>query len=343
MESRNTLIDELKGIAILLMLFGHILQFVFKVDIGGFVFATIYSFHMAFFMFLSGYSLSLGHKEFECKYVLRRMLSLFMPFVVWGVVYICIRDRNNPLDAMVTMFLYPDHKLWFLWVLSWITFFIYMGQILSNTLKSDIGFVLIVVITTILYGVTQFHYFGFDLIVIHYVFFLLGYKLDIIWKGRSVEYKSLIKIVAIILFGNLLIFWRFPSHFLIETPLFDYLELKKVPILIVSYERLVFYILAKYIIQIAGIISIIALYCFVKQYVFELLKKTLSFLGQRTLIIYTAHFMIVYDLPVLVNEYIDAVVKFVLGIGIPILIGYVLGLNKYISFVFLGKRFRKLI
>ena len=53
--------------------------------------------------------------------------------------------------------------------------------------------------------------------------------------------------------------------------------------------------------------------------------------------------MIVYDLPVLVNEYIDAVVKFVLGIGIPILIGYVLGLNKYISFVFLGKRFRKLI
>ncbi|MBQ3690740.1 MAG: hypothetical protein II937_12910 [Bacteroidales bacterium] len=149
--------------------------------------------------------------------------------------------------------------------------------------------------------------------------------------------------MAIILFGNLLIFWRFPSHFLIETPLFDYLELKKVPILIVSYERLVFYILAKYIIQIAGIISIIALYCFVKQYVFELLKKTLSFLGQRTLIIYTAHFMIVYDLPVLVNEYIDAVVKFVLGIGIPILIGYVLGLNKYISFVFLGKRFRKLI
>ena len=84
MTERNLFIDELKGIAIILVVFGHILQFVFKVDLGSFVFASIYSFHMAFFMFLSGYSLSLGHEKLELKYIIRRCCSLFIPFIIWG-------------------------------------------------------------------------------------------------------------------------------------------------------------------------------------------------------------------------------------------------------------------
>lgn len=82
---RNTFIDELKGIAILLVIIGHILQYILKVPYDNFLFSLIYSFHMAFFMFLAGYSLNLGHETLELRYIIRRILVLIIPFAAMSL------------------------------------------------------------------------------------------------------------------------------------------------------------------------------------------------------------------------------------------------------------------
>lgn len=58
MEKRNEKIDFLKGVAIFLVVYGHIIQYCIK-NKGDFflnlVFKIIYSFHMPLFMIISGY------------------------------------------------------------------------------------------------------------------------------------------------------------------------------------------------------------------------------------------------------------------------------------------------
>ena len=58
-NSRNNFIDIIKGVAIFLMLWGHVIQYcVAKTNIDfyeNWVFKFIYSFHMPLFMLVSGY------------------------------------------------------------------------------------------------------------------------------------------------------------------------------------------------------------------------------------------------------------------------------------------------
>ncbi|RZN54921.1 hypothetical protein D9736_04020 [Escherichia sp. E10V10] len=57
-STRNSIIDSMKGLAIIFVVWGHSIQFVKKDSLNFFdnpLFITIYSFHMPFFMLLSGY------------------------------------------------------------------------------------------------------------------------------------------------------------------------------------------------------------------------------------------------------------------------------------------------
>jgi len=75
-RQRDTSIDILKGIAILLVVYGHTWPFCRN---------FIYLFHMAVFMMASGYCFKAKIKSFSTwkNYVIKKIKGLYVPFVIW--------------------------------------------------------------------------------------------------------------------------------------------------------------------------------------------------------------------------------------------------------------------
>ena len=87
MKSRILWIDELKGVAIFLVIVGHVLISRFLPQFQPFH-TAIYSFHMPLFMFLSGI---FGYKALEAvenqcvkKYLGKKILQLLVPCISGG-------------------------------------------------------------------------------------------------------------------------------------------------------------------------------------------------------------------------------------------------------------------
>jgi len=98
-NSRNVEIDILKGIGILLMVAGH----------SGVPFTRfIYLFHMAIFFIASGYCYKVYYSdslENTLIFMKKRFISLWIPYVFWGILYTVLNNwfihlniyTDNPL------------------------------------------------------------------------------------------------------------------------------------------------------------------------------------------------------------------------------------------------------
>lgn len=91
-------IDIAKGICILLVIIGHILQFNccgYGSDTG---FIFIYSFHMPVFMLLSGYVAALSQRRIDAgvaiDFIKKKFYSLVVPFFM-GTIYITINNKTR--------------------------------------------------------------------------------------------------------------------------------------------------------------------------------------------------------------------------------------------------------
>lgn len=85
-NAREDTIDCIRGIAIFLVILGHVLQcFSCNSDqyLTNKIYLNIYSFHMPLFMFISGVvykkSLISGHANLK-----RRTVQLIYPYILWG-------------------------------------------------------------------------------------------------------------------------------------------------------------------------------------------------------------------------------------------------------------------
>lgn len=105
MKERIAYIDRLKGFAILLVVIGHVIQFLYcpdKFDDNA-VFRFIYSFHMPLFFVLSGWvtNMKLGCIEDLYLKIKSRFFQLVVPFVFWGGAF-C---RCSLLSKIFSIFL----------------------------------------------------------------------------------------------------------------------------------------------------------------------------------------------------------------------------------------------
>ena len=84
---RYDFIDYAKGLAIMLVVIGHLLQYNFSGTSSKGLFDLIYSFHMPLFMFLSGYVASFSIErniDNKMKFILRKARAFLVPFAFMG-------------------------------------------------------------------------------------------------------------------------------------------------------------------------------------------------------------------------------------------------------------------
>ena len=114
---REKYIDVAKGIGILLVVYGHVIEWGKLESLSG-VFQVIYTFHMPLFFFVTGYLLGLRKYEVDfslLKQVKKIGLSLFVPYFVWSIVYMYIGGALENSERYKAVFtLRGIAPLWFL-------------------------------------------------------------------------------------------------------------------------------------------------------------------------------------------------------------------------------------
>lgn len=147
---RDKLVDALKGYACFLVVFGHVIMGIRKCGIAiPYVMLiteeVIWTFHVALFMFLSGYVYHVTgewkSKKTRVLFIKHKLINLAIPYFVFSVVYIFINvffggsDVNNAMSLSKVLWLWrePVAQYWFLYDL----FFIFVAfTILSKWLKN---------------------------------------------------------------------------------------------------------------------------------------------------------------------------------------------------------------
>lgn len=125
MKKRQRAPDFVKGVAIILMVYGHLTMVGTCADMQNIVKSWIYSFHMPLFLLISGMFFSAsGETAFKAKKILSRV---GLPYLIFISVYLIgltliqkvgIPTSNTPpesvSDFVKSVFLYPRGGYWFL-------------------------------------------------------------------------------------------------------------------------------------------------------------------------------------------------------------------------------------
>ena len=119
---RNPYIDIVRGIAILLVVMGHCIQFgsgTETLESGQFfadpIFKFIYSFHMPLFMLISGY-LCWGYvsRKSHKTYFLDKVKGILIPLIAWHTLFQVVAILSGTHISAYLFFWSYFHTLWFL-------------------------------------------------------------------------------------------------------------------------------------------------------------------------------------------------------------------------------------
>ncbi len=136
MKERNESLDCLKGIAILLVMFGHVQVHNHMTD--PYLYDVIKSIQMPMFFLISGYLAGTGKKitnlEQYRKKIGRRAVAYLLPFFSWLVV----QHMTYVPQALRTVLFQLDYGLWFLMALFLFTVLCYTAQLLEAVTKKEI-------------------------------------------------------------------------------------------------------------------------------------------------------------------------------------------------------------
>lgn len=126
---RNIYIDIVKGVAIILVVLGHCIQYgtMYYINDNYFcnpIFVIIYSFHMPLFMLISGYLFYGSISRHPFKHNLKtRFTNLLMPIIAWNSINLLIVDTHSLIKGNAVSFLSNAQSYftatWFLWSIFW--------------------------------------------------------------------------------------------------------------------------------------------------------------------------------------------------------------------------------
>ena len=339
--------DVIKGIAILLVVMGHVMIFgIHKVD-SAFIFKLTEKVHMPLFFFISGY---FTYKFVEGKIVLPNIISRFkqliIPFFCVSTLWIYYFPHSgieSPLNSTWEG-LYTDYwknGYWFTLCL-FEMILLYSALVpLFNRIKSTIYQILLATVIYLAIGVcTRFGnayvnaYLGMQLLFQFYPIFFVG----VLAKKYSTKFTALltsnIAITTSILLGGFILYyvcyyWEFPllPHFIVE--------------IVTSLVHIAVVLI---------IFAVVKPWCeseFATEKPNKIIKW-LQYIGKESLAIYLLHYFFLFPMTSLRQPMIDMnygfvpmfVVSFIVScviIAIVIGIKSIVSKSKLLSFLLLGK------
>lgn len=193
---RSNVLDLIKGIAIILVVLGHSIQYgsgsefyISKAYFENWAFQLIYSFHMPLFMLLSGYLFYYTIKKYDTRTLMTlRFTKVILPIFVWSFILVCIEliqilqlNENITLLQFIKNYIQvATYNVWFLWAI----FYSSMIVIVVNKLFKDriivyliIGFVMLFIPDV--YNANLYKYM--------YPYFVIAYLFNKYQMGEKIE------------------------------------------------------------------------------------------------------------------------------------------------------------
>lgn len=132
-QKRQIYPDLVKGVAIILVIIGHNIQFgsgtEYYTNESYFfnpVFRFIYSFHMPLFMLVSGYFFYYSTIKYSFKVnVVHKLKAILVPIIVWSFIPISVlilKSHSIDLSVFTQIISTVVHNLWFLWAILFSSF-----------------------------------------------------------------------------------------------------------------------------------------------------------------------------------------------------------------------------
>lgn len=193
MSNRISWLDNLKGIAILLVVIRHVMQANIADCSQTFIGNAIFAVQMPLFMIIAGYFSITSDKYYSSKteiwnYIKKRSIHYILPFFSWYiVVYVLLRGfyNRNVLEALKILVNNVDVGLWFLYVVFVLSVVIVIARAICTRLKftsktgilpilTGGGILLPLLVLGRIYGM---RFLGINLLLYYYLFFALGYFL----------------------------------------------------------------------------------------------------------------------------------------------------------------------
>ena len=338
MNSRNHFLDMAKGVAIILVVIGHTIQYRNPDFDNQLWFRVIYSFHMPMFIFLSGAVASLW---FNPEALVRQPLSsalktlslrtykafirLVIPFVCWGLIAALVQKSEQPLiTVVVNLFRRPDTGLWFLICIFYCIVLLNLFQVISCFLRALLSKLSGKSITQFSSNLSQIVLFiliwllivghlgngsGFYSTKTNFIYFLLGL---IFFKFAMQRTPSFVYIGTLALFAWLAPLWhRTNAHYLVDAN-----ALQGFASLIPWFPLIT---------ALSGTLTLVFLVKILEVLNLPKVNEALSWLGKLSLGIYALHYYLLQlNPPVLVPLAICVVFSLVV-LKIPVLRTILLG------------------
>lgn len=176
--SRNKRIDFLRGGAVLLVLFGHNIQYTYHsgdIFFNNILFKIIYSFHMPLFALISGYLLLYSTKQDLKKFFRKKVHSLLIPLISWTILISVIFYNKLPIFQS-TKIIFSSY--WFIVATLVSSFVIYFVE---KYIKNDWIYIILMIMCLF----TNFLYISFV-----FPYFVIGFLFN---KYNLMEYFNRIK------------------------------------------------------------------------------------------------------------------------------------------------------
>lgn len=180
-KKRAEWVDLLKGIGIILVVYGHVILGVhdagigFKSDIYFMQHSVIYTMHMPLFFFLSGLFASKWAQRKKKTAFLQKFKSLIIPYFLWGIIQGTIMsilssytNNGTSWDAILLLPIKPFAQFWFLYDL----FFIFIVYFILNKLVSEKWIAILALFFAVISPLL--HYWELWRITYYFVFFFAG-------------------------------------------------------------------------------------------------------------------------------------------------------------------------
>lgn len=146
-QERNRIIDMLKGIAVILVIYGHLLE-------GRYCwpFIMLTEFHLPLFIFVSGLFFEHSYEKYKKGFIWQKVKGLLFPYIVWSAVAFAVNalllwkagQANEIGQEFLSIFLYA-RSVWFLIVCFLMEIMAYLCMLLAkNKMSLFMAFMLFV-------------------------------------------------------------------------------------------------------------------------------------------------------------------------------------------------------